>query len=183
MWGMLLSSGCVKQDKTFQFNWENKCGCGVFGIKTVLSSNRKNKKKVCTNNRNLLYKSVELWKPGGPDAVSAAPAEVVYILTEYEIPTMAAWRERCSYPYTGVTGQAERARKERAVATKSPLLSLNVQNGFSSSKQIELLPWEWTVESASPQRGRPISLQHASTSQSLWNIPRPVPRVFYTLIY
>lgn len=67
---------------------------------------------------------------------------------------MAAWRERCSYRRTGVTGQAEWARKERAVATKSPLLSLNVQNGFSSSKQIELLPWEWTVKSASPPRAQ-----------------------------
>lgn len=75
---MLLISGCVEQDKTFQFNWDINADLVCLELKTVLSNN-KGKKKVCTNNRNLLCKSVELWKPGCPGGASAAPAEVVNI--------------------------------------------------------------------------------------------------------
>lgn len=73
-------------DKIFRVNWEINSGSGVIVIKK-LSYQIKKKIKKCA--QMFCVKSVELWKRGRPDG---APAEVVYILTEYEFARDPHWQ-------------------------------------------------------------------------------------------
>lgn len=62
---MLLISGCVKQDKTFQLNWEINVDLLCLELKTVLSNNSKKKKKKCAQITGIFC--VRVWSSGSRD--------------------------------------------------------------------------------------------------------------------
>lgn len=74
-------------DKIFRVNWGKKFWIWCDRNKK-LSYQKKIKIKKCA--QMFCVKSVELWKRGRPDG--AAPAEVVYILTEYEFARDPHWQ-------------------------------------------------------------------------------------------